>query len=113
MICISGGGSGHEPAHAGYVGKGMLTAAVAGDVFASPPTEAVLAAIRAVTHAPGVLLIVKNYTGRRICTLLICPQHICIMQAINEIQESQCISISKPIWSWSQSPLFVVTYVQL
>lgn len=59
----AGGGSGHEPAHAGYVGRGMLTAAVAGDVFASPPTEAVLAAVRAVTHAPGVLLIVKNYTG--------------------------------------------------
>lgn len=59
----AGGGSGHEPAHAGYVGTGMLTAAVAGDVFASPPTEAVLAAIRAVTGPPGVLLIVKNYTG--------------------------------------------------
>ncbi|CAL8469949.1 g9491 [Coccomyxa elongata] len=66
VALISGGGSGHEPAHAGYVGKGMLTAAVAGDVFASPPTEAVLAAIRAVTHAPGVLLIVKNYTGDRL-----------------------------------------------
>ena len=59
----AGGGSGHEPAHAGYVGRGMLTAAVIGDVFASPPTEAVLAAIRTVTTDAGVLLIVKNYTG--------------------------------------------------
>lgn len=45
------------------MGKGMLTAAVAGDVFASPPTEAVLAAIRTVTHSAGVLVIIKNYTG--------------------------------------------------
>ena len=62
MLC-PGGGSGHEPAHAGYVGTGMLTAAVAGDIFASPPAEAVLAAIMAVTGPAGVLLIVKNYTG--------------------------------------------------
>ncbi len=59
----TGGGSGHEPAHGGYVGRGMLTAAVAGDVFASPPTEAVLAAIRTITHSAGVLVIIKNYTG--------------------------------------------------
>ena len=59
----TGGGSGHEPAHGGYVGRGMLTAAVAGDVFASPPTEAVLAAIRTVTNKAGVLVIIKNYTG--------------------------------------------------
>ena len=45
------------------MGRGMLTAAVAGDVFASPPTEAILAAIRTVTHSAGVLVIVKNYTG--------------------------------------------------
>ena len=51
---ISGGGSGHEPAHAGYVGRGMLSAAVAGDVFTSPPPDAVLAAIRAVTGQGGV-----------------------------------------------------------
>ena len=48
---------------AGYVGRGMLTAAVAGDVFASPPAEAVLAAIRAVCGAAGALLVVMNYTG--------------------------------------------------
>ncbi len=66
VAVISGGGSGHEPAHAGYVGPGMLRAAVAGDVFASPSTDAVLAAIRAVAGARGVLLVVKNYTGDRL-----------------------------------------------
>jgi triose/dihydroxyacetone kinase / FAD-AMP lyase (cyclizing) len=66
IALISGGGSGHEPAHAGYVGAGMLSAAVAGEVFTSPSAESVLAAIRAVTGRPGALLIVKNYTGDRL-----------------------------------------------
>src|SRR5436309_926841 len=66
VALISGGGSGHEPAHAGYVGRGMLSAAVAGEVFTSPSPDAVLAAIRAVTGPPGALLIVKNYTGDRL-----------------------------------------------
>lgn len=63
---ISGGGSGHEPAHAGYVGHGMLSAAVAGDVFTSPGPDAVFAAIKAVSGPQGALLIVKNYTGDRL-----------------------------------------------
>lgn len=66
VAIISGGGSGHEPAHAGFVGPGMLSAAVAGEVFTSPSTDSVLAAIRAVTGRLGVLLIVKNYTGDRL-----------------------------------------------
>src|SRR6266436_9515504 len=66
VALIAGGGSGHEPAHAGYVGPGMLSAAVAGDVFTSPSPDAVLDAIRAVTGPPGALLIVKNYTGDRL-----------------------------------------------
>jgi dihydroxyacetone kinase len=66
VALVSGGGAGHEPAHAGYVGPGMLTAAVAGDVFTSPSTDAVLAAIRSVAGPGGVLLIVKNYTGDRL-----------------------------------------------
>src|SRR3954452_21251561 len=66
VAVISGGGSGHEPAHAGYVGKGMLAAAVAGDVFTSPPPDAVLAAIKAVAGPAGALLVVKNYTGDRL-----------------------------------------------
>lgn len=66
VALISGGGSGHEPAHAGYVGAGMLSAAVAGDVFTSPSTDAVVAALRATTGPAGALLIVKNYTGDRL-----------------------------------------------
>ena len=66
VALISGGGSGHEPAHAGYVGRGMLSAAVSGDVFTSPSPDAVLEAIRAVAGKPGAVLIVKNYTGDRL-----------------------------------------------
>ena len=66
VAVISGGGAGHEPAHAGYVGAGMLSAAVVGDVFTSPSVDAVLAAIRAVAGAAGALLVVKNYTGDRL-----------------------------------------------
>lgn len=66
VALVSGGGSGHEPAHGGYVGAGMLSAAVAGEVFTSPSTDAVLDAIRAVGSPAGVLLIVKNYTGDRL-----------------------------------------------
>jgi ATP-dependent dihydroxyacetone kinase len=66
VALISGGGSGHEPAHAGFVGAGMLTAAVCGDVFASPSVDAVLAGILAVSGPAGCLLIVKNYTGDRL-----------------------------------------------
>jgi len=60
---ISGGGSGHEPAHAGYVGKGMLDAAVAGNVFASPSPDRILEGIRAADCDAGVLMIIKNYSG--------------------------------------------------
>jgi dihydroxyacetone kinase-like protein len=63
VALVSGGGSGHEPAHAGYVGQGMLDAAVAGDVFTSPTPDAVFEAVKAVDSGNGVLLIIKNYTG--------------------------------------------------
>ncbi|KVK95571.1 dihydroxyacetone kinase family protein [Burkholderia territorii] len=66
VAILSGGGSGHEPAHGGYVGEGMLSAAVCGEVFTSPPTDAVLAAIRACAGPNGALLVVKNYTGDRL-----------------------------------------------
>lgn len=66
VAIISGGGSGHEPAHGGYVGAGMLSAAVCGEVFTSPSTDAVLEAIRATSGPNGALLIVKNYTGDRL-----------------------------------------------
>ncbi|MEV6912192.1 dihydroxyacetone kinase subunit DhaK [Amycolatopsis sp. NPDC051071] len=63
VAVISGGGSGHEPLHGGFVGKGMLAAAVPGPVFTSPTPDAVEAAVKATTGAAGALLIVKNYTG--------------------------------------------------
>ncbi len=66
VALVAGGGSGHEPAHAGFVGPGMLTAAVCGEVFASPSVDAVFAAIMAVTGKAGCLLIFKNYTGDRL-----------------------------------------------
>ena len=66
VALISGGGSGHEPAHVGFIGKGMLTAAVCGDVFASPSVDAVYNAIINLTGEAGCLLIVKNYTGDRL-----------------------------------------------
>lgn len=66
VAVVSGGGSGHEPAHAGYVGPGLLSAAVCGDVFASPSADAVLAALLAVTGEAGCLLVIKNYAGDRL-----------------------------------------------
>jgi dihydroxyacetone kinase len=63
---ISGGGAGHEPSHAGFVGRGLLTAAVSGEIFASPSVEAILAAIDATRSSAGCLLVVKNYTGDRL-----------------------------------------------
>ncbi|KJY81917.1 dihydroxyacetone kinase [Vibrio galatheae] len=66
VALICGGGSGHEPAHAGFVGKGMLTAAVCGDLFAAPSVDAVLNAILHVTGEAGCLVIIKNYTGDRL-----------------------------------------------
>ncbi len=66
VAVISGGGSGHEPAHAGYIGAGMLSAAVVGEVFTSPSSDSVFAAIQAVAGEPGALLVVKNYTGDRL-----------------------------------------------
>ncbi|MGN7359515.1 dihydroxyacetone kinase subunit DhaK [Paenibacillus sp. SAF-054] len=63
VTLISGGGSGHEPAHAGFVGKGMLDVAVCGDVFASPSQIQVYQAIRSSASEKGTLLIIKNYSG--------------------------------------------------
>ena len=60
---VSGGGSGHEPTHAGFVGKGMLSAAVCGDVFTSPTVDQVYEGIKAADKGAGVFLVIKNYTG--------------------------------------------------
>jgi dihydroxyacetone kinase len=66
---LSGGGSGHEPSHAGWIGEGMLSGAICGGIFASPSVAAILAAVRAAAATnknKGVLLVVKNYTGDRL-----------------------------------------------
>ena len=63
VALISGGGSGHEPAWAGYVGDGMLAAAVQGDIFASPSTKQILAGIESVPSDEGTILVITNYTG--------------------------------------------------
>lgn len=63
VALISGGGSGHEPAHAGYVGEGMLDAAVAGAVFTSPTPDQIFEGIKAIATEQGVLMVIKNYTG--------------------------------------------------
>lgn len=60
---VSGGGSGHEPSHAGFVGKGMLSAAVCGAVFTSPTPDQILEAIKAADEGAGVFMIIKNYSG--------------------------------------------------
>lgn len=63
VALVSGGGSGHEPAHAGFVGEGMLSAAVCGAVFTSPTPDQILEAIKAANEGAGVFLIIKNYSG--------------------------------------------------
>lgn len=63
VAVVSGGGSGHEPAHGGYIGFGMLDGAVCGEVFTSPTPDQVYEAIKAVDNGNGVLLVIKNYTG--------------------------------------------------
>ncbi len=66
VAIVAGGGSGHEPAHAAFVGPGLLTAAVCGEIFSSPSVDAAFAAIMAVTGKAGCLVIFKNYTGDRL-----------------------------------------------
>lgn len=63
VAVISGGGSGHEPSHAGYVGRGMLDAAVAGEVFTSPTPDQIYEGMKAINSGNGVLMVIKNYTG--------------------------------------------------
>jgi len=63
VALISGGGSGHEPAHAGYIGEGMLDAAAAGAIFTSPAADIIYEGIKAIGTPAGVLMIIKNYTG--------------------------------------------------
>ncbi|KAF8846645.1 DAK1/DegV-like protein, partial [Acephala macrosclerotiorum] len=66
VLLLSGGGSGHEPAHAGYVGEGMLDICVAGQIFASPSASQILTGLKALDSSHGILMIVKNYTGDKL-----------------------------------------------
>ena len=86
VALISGGGSGHEPSHAGFVGEGMLDAAVCGAVFTSPSPEPVFEAIKAVKTDKGVLMIVKNYTG-----------DVMNFEMAGEMAEAEGIKIAKVI----------------
>lgn len=63
VAVISGGGAGHEPAHAGYVGKGMLDAAISGNVFSSPSPDRIIEGIKQADSGKGVLMVIKNYSG--------------------------------------------------
>lgn len=99
VTLLSGGGSGHEPSHAGWIGKGMLTGAILGGIFASPSVASILAAIRAVTTihtndsdanlvGGGCLLIVKNYTGDRLNFGMACEM------AINEGRKVRMVIVA-------------------
>lgn len=63
VALVSGGGSGHEPSHAGFVGEGMLSAAICGAVFTSPTPDQILEAIKAADEGAGVFMVIKNYSG--------------------------------------------------
>lgn len=97
VAIISGGGSGHEPAHGGFVGKGMLTAAVCGDIFASPTVDAVLSAILAVTGPQGCLLVIKNYTGDRLNFGLAAEQARALGLNVKTVMVDDDIALGKDI----------------
>lgn len=86
VALVSGGGSGHEPSHAGYVGRGMLDGAVAGAVFTSPTPDQVYEAVKAVDGGKGVLLVIKNYTG-----------DIMNFEMATEIAEADGIKVAKVV----------------
>lgn len=97
VAIISGGGSGHEPAHAGFVGKGMLTAAVCGDIFASPTVDAVLSAILAATGPKGCLLVIKNYTGDRLNFGLAAEQARALGYEVRTVTVDDDIALGKEV----------------
>ena len=96
VAIVSGGGSGHEPLHAGFVGGGMLTAAVCGEIFASPSVNAVLSAILLVTGEKGCLLIVKNYTGDRLNFALAAEQARSMGKQVEILLVADDIAIENP-----------------
>ena len=83
---ISGGGSGHEPAHAGFVGDGMLSVAIAGAVFTSPTPDQILEAIKEADQGAGVFMVVKNYSG-----------DIMNFEMAQELAEMECIEVASVV----------------
>lgn len=96
VAVISGGGAGHEPAHVGFVADGLLTAAVCGEVFASPSVDAVLAGILAVTGPAGALLVVKNYTGDRLNFGLAAEKARALGLAVEMVVVSDDVALDTP-----------------
>lgn len=97
VALVSGGGAGHEPAHVGFVGKGMLTAAVCGDIFASPSVDAVLSAILSVSGKKGCLLIIKNYTGDRLNFGLAAEQARTLGHKVKTVTVGDDIALGKDV----------------
>ena len=91
VALISGGGSGHEPAHGGYVGTGMLDAAVAGAVFTSPTPDPIYEGIKAIATDKGVLMVIKNYTGD--------VMNFVVLTAILSAANSGLYASTRMLWS--------------
>lgn len=95
VAVISGGGSGHEPAWSGYVGEGMLAAAACGDVFASPSTKQIMAAIKNVPSDVGVLLCITNYTGDKLHFGLACEKGRALGYDISVVNMAEDASLGR------------------
>ena len=109
VAVISGGGAGHEPLHAGFVGKGMLDAAVSGNVFSSPSPDRIEAAIEKVEKGQGVLFVIKNYSGDIMNFGM--AQDMAEMEGIQVEEESPapCLFIKLPV-PWLRQALLLVKW---
>ncbi|KAF2489686.1 dihydroxyacetone kinase [Lophium mytilinum] len=95
VTVISGGGSGHEPAWSGYVGEGMLAAAACGDVFASPSTKQIMAAIKNVPSDVGIILCITNYTGDKLHFGLACEKGLALGYNISVVNMAEDASLGR------------------
>ncbi|KAI5462840.1 Dak1 domain-containing protein, partial [Mariannaea sp. PMI_226] len=93
VVLVSGGGSGHEPAHAGYLGEGALDVVVAGEIFASPSASQILAGLKTVKSSKGTLLIVKNYTGDKLNFGLAAEKAKAVHQNVNMVIVGEDVSV--------------------
>lgn len=99
VALVSGGGSGHEPSHGGYVGRGMLDAAVAGAVFTSPTPDQIFAAVRAVDGGKGVLLIIKNYTGDILNFEMACEMAAAEGIEVDKVVVNDDVAVENSTWT--------------